>query len=486
MLFNSFAFAVFFPVVAIGYFVIPARVQTLWLLLASCYFYMSFVPSYVLILFAIIVLDFTLAPFIEKAGGKRRTAMLSISVAANLGILFVFKYFNFFNENVARLAELLRWNYSPHLLQIVLPLGLSFHVFQSLSYVIEVYKGRYRAERDFLTYALYVMFFPQLVAGPIERPGHLLPQLHLSHSFDADKARRGLERMLWGFFKKLVIADNVANVVNRVYSDLHGAGEPALILLVVLFAYQLYCDFSGYSDIAVGAALFLGCELTENFNRPYAARSIGEFWRRWHMSLSNWLRDYLYYPLALGTGKTTPLRLYASLFMTFTLIGLWHGAAWTYVVMGALFGMYLVIGQVTASFRRRFNERIGLTRMPRLHHALQVIITLALVAVWWIFFRAESIPDAWFILSHSLSGLSSLVSYNDVRNSLLAVGATKARLALIVLSIAVMELAQYFSAQGYTLSRVSRAYRWGFHCALCTAIMWFGFFGEQPFIYFKF
>ncbi len=270
MLFNSISFLIFFPIVVAGYYLLPHRFRTLWLLLASCYFYMAFVPKYILILFFLITIDYFLGIQLEKVANRKRLFFLIISIIANLGTLFIFKYFNFFNVNVAALAQFLHWNYSYSVLQIILPLGLSFHVFQSLSYVIEVYRKKFTAERNYLTYALYVMFFPQLVAGPIERPQHLLPQFKLEHNFDAHKARLGLERMLWGFFKKLVIADQIGLIVNFMFLHLPVDG-PSLIVLAILFTYQIYCDFSGYCDIAIGAALVLGFDLTENFNRPFSS-----------------------------------------------------------------------------------------------------------------------------------------------------------------------------------------------------------------------
>ena len=260
-------------------------------------------PKYIIILFALITLDFFLAKEINKREGGRRKFFFLVSVIANLGTLIFFRYFNFLNENISFLVNFLHWNYDPFLLKIALPLGLSFHIFQSLSYIIEVYKKKYIPEKNYITYALYVMFFPQLVAGPIERPQHLLPQLNTVNSFDFIKARRGLERMLIGFFKKLVIADQLAIIVNYGYSNLYSLDSLTLLFIFVLFAYQIYCDFSGYSDIAIGSALMLGYELTENFNRPFSSQTVGEFWRRWHMSLSNWLRDYLYYPLVFSLGK---------------------------------------------------------------------------------------------------------------------------------------------------------------------------------------
>ena len=267
MLFDSLSFLVFFPLVVIGYFAAPGKMRPYVLLAASCLFYMAFVPKYILVLAGLITLDFVLARAIEAARGPARGWCLVLSIAANIGVLFFFKYWNFFASNTAALAHGIGWNYAPALLTWLLPIGLSFHVFQSLSYVIEVYRGKYQAERNYILYALYVMFFPQLVAGPIERPQHLLPQFRLVHAFDSKRVTRGLERMLWGFFKKLVIADNCALIVNTIYAS-HTTDGPAILLAMVLFAYQLYGDFSGYSDIAVGSALVLGYEITENFNRP--------------------------------------------------------------------------------------------------------------------------------------------------------------------------------------------------------------------------
>jgi len=490
MLFNSFSFLIFFPLVAIGYWILPARLRVLWLLVASCYFYMAFVPAFVLILFGLITVDFFLGQAIERHQGHRRRVFLVLSICANIGVLFFFKYFNFFNQNIAELARFLHFQYAPVLLSIALPLGLSFHVFQSLSYVIEVYKGRYPAEKNYLVYALYVMFFPQLVAGPIERPQHLLPQLHLAHSFDATRARRGLERMLWGFFKKLVIADQIAQVINPLFANPSSEG-PVLIFMAVAFTYQLYCDFSGYADIAVGSAMVLGFELTENFNRPFAAVSVADFWRRWHISLSNWLKDYLYYPLALGWGKVSKVRLYASLFITFVFIGLWHGANWTFVMMGAMHGTYLVVGSLTEKRRNRFADTIGFTKFPRLRRAWQIAIVFALVTLSFMFFRASSVAQAWFMVTHLLHGLSNLLSYHYVRYELfVGLGVWNNGLGLVVsLCVVVMELVQYYQARAgtfYIFDSESKWVRFGWYYLLVVAVVCFGYFGAEGFIYFKF
>lgn len=490
MLFNSFSFLLFFPLVAIIYWLLPSRLRVLWLLLASCYFYMAFVPVFVLILFGLITLDFFLGQAIEGQQGRKRLVCLVLSICANIGVLFFFKYCNFFTENVAALAQFFHFNYTPALLSIALPLGLSFHVFQSLSYVIEVYRGRYRAEKSYLTYALYVMFFPQLVAGPIERPQHLLPQLHLTHSFDATRTRRGLERMLWGFFKKVVIADQIAQVINPLFANPSSEG-PVLIFMVVAFTYQLYCDFSGYADIAVGSAMVLGFELTENFNRPFAAVSVAEFWRRWHISLSNWLKEYLYYPLALGWGKVSKVKLYASLFITFVLIGLWHGANWTFVVMGAMHGTYLVVGSITEKWRQRFAQAIGFVKVPRLRKAWQVGVVFLLVTLSFIFFRATSVAQAWYIVTHLTTGLGNLLSYHYVRYELFTgLGVWNNGLGLVVfLCVVVMELVQYYQARANTQYLFDTEPSWirlGWYYALVVAVLCFGYFGAEGFIYFKF
>ncbi|MDO8492546.1 MAG: MBOAT family O-acyltransferase [bacterium] len=406
-------------------------------------------------------------------------------------MLFVFKYFNFFNENIVALANFLHWNYSVAAVSIILPLGLSFHVFQSLSYVIEVYRGKFKAENNFFTYALYVMFFPQLVAGPIERPGHLLPQLNMTHNFNATNVRRGLERMLWGFFKKLVIADQIAIIVNHLYTNLPYDG-PTLLLLMFLFTYQLYCDFSGYSDIAIGSAMVLGFNLVENFNRPFASQSIAEYWRRWHISLSSWLRDYLYYPMVLGFGKVSKIRLYLSLFITFTLIGLWHGANWTFVIMGAMHGFYLVFASLTENVRQKFATVIGLTKFPKIRRLIKILIVFFLVSLGNIFFRAENVGQAWQIISHLGDNFLDIFNVDFLRYQIFTeatLGVWKSAVVVIVLAIVFMEVIQFiqkYKKNIYIFEEKTKAVRYGWYYVLTLTILFFGYFGAQPFVYFKF
>lgn len=500
MLFNSFSFLIFFPAVVCIYYTLASRLRVAFLLISSCVFYMAFVPKYILILFFLITVDYFLGKAIENRTGKNRKILLVISILTNLGTLFFFKYFNFFEDNISALAGFLHWNYSPTFISIAVPLGLSFHVFQSLSYIIEVYRGKYKPERNFIHYATYVMFFPQLVAGPIERPEHLLPQFNIKHDFDAHRARQGLERMLWGFFKKLVIADQIASIINPIFLNLPPNGistitplldGPSLIVLVALFSYQLYCDFSGYSDIAIGGAMVLGFSLTENFNRPFSSISIADFWRRWHISLSNWLRDYLYYPLALGWGKVSKLRLYFSLFITFTLIGLWHGANWTFIIMGAMHGIYLVFGSATEKIRKRFAEITGLIKFPKIQHAIKIITVFILVSFSFVFFRSENIGQAWYIISHIGDNITSIFNYEYLRHIIFrGSGLWKDKIIIIVFfAVILMETVQYYQAKRndfYIFDDKTKKIRYGWYYVLTFAILFFGYFGKQAFIYFQF
>lgn len=485
MLFNSLSFLLFFPIVFILYYVLPPKYRKGMLLLASCYFYMSFVPEYALILFALITIDYVLALSIENTDGRKRLMYLIISIVSNLTILFIFKYFNFFNENVATLATYLHWNYSPVLFSFILPLGLSFHVFQSLSYVIEVYKRKYKAEHSYLTYALYVFFFPQLVAGPIERPQHLLPQLNTVQFFDTLQVRRGLEQMLWGFFKKLVIADQIAQIINPLYANVPN-DSLLLFCVAVLFSYQIYCDFSGYSDIAIGSAKMLGYDLTKNFNRPFASRSLSDFWRRWHISLSNWLRDYLYYPLALGYGKKTKTKLYMSLFITFVLIGLWHGANWTFVIFGAMHGIYLVLELMTEKMRKNIRDFLFFNKDNFLLVWFQTLTVFLFVTISFIFFRSENVDSAFVFIT-------KMVSFSVINPQYVIFELTKYVGSIVfvvtISSCLFMEVVQYAQEKKGTLylwDNSPKYVRYIWYYGITSIILLFGYFGGESFIYFKF
>lgn len=488
MLFNSWQFLLFFPLVTGLYFALPHRFRWMLLLAASAVFYMTFVPAYILILAFTILVDYGAGRLISGAEGAKRRLWLALSLVTNLGILGFFKYFNFFNDTVRGFSTLLHWNYPIGTLAIVLPIGLSFHIFQSLSYTIEVYRGHQQPERHLGIYALYVMFYPQLVAGPIERPQNLLHQFREEMRFDPQRVTAGLQRMLWGLFKKVVVADRLAALVNPIFDHPHGYGGLPLVLAVVLFAVQIYCDFSGYSDIAIGAAQVMGFKLMENFRQPYFATSIREFWTRWHISLSTWFRDYLYIPL--GGNRVPKWRWNLNLFVVFLLSGLWHGANWTFVAWGALHGAYLVAGIWTQPLRRRWAEWLGIARWPALQRAWQVGVTFSLVCLAWIFFRAASLADAWAILTHLPVGLGDqLASPAALASTLKCFKASRAELSLVVAVVAAVFGVQWLQRRGSVralLSRQPAAFRWAVYQALVLALVVFGVYENQAFIYFQF
>ena len=412
MLFNSFQFLIFFPVVTILYFLLPHKWRWLHLLVASCIFYLAFIPVYILILIFTIIIDYIAGILIENARGPRRKTFLLISIIANVGVLAIFKYFNFFVDNVN--AVLSAFHLIVHPLpfwNIILPIGLSFHTFQAMSYTIEVYRNNQKAERHFGIYALYVMFYPQLVAGPIERPQNLLHQFHEQHYFNNDRVVKGLRLMLWGLFMKVVIADRLATYVNPVYENVGQHNGTSLLLATLFFCLQIYCDFAGYSYVAIGSAKVMGIDLMTNFRRPYFSRSISEFWSRWHISLSTWFRDYVYIPL--GGNRVNKCRWYFNLFIVFLISGFWHGADWKFVIWGGLHGFYLVFALATQQWRDGINDKFGLTKFPRLLHLMQVLITFLLCAFAWIFFRANSLSDALLIIKKIVFDHGPLFSGNN-------------------------------------------------------------------------
>lgn len=396
MLFNSLHFVIFFIIVTTLYFLLPHRFRWLLLLASSCYFYMAFIPVYILILLFTIIVDYFAGIWLEETRDKKRKYFLIASLIANIGVLAVFKYYNFLNNNLSELLNFFGYKNAISNLGLILPIGLSFHTFQAMSYTIEVYRGNQKAERHFGIYALYVMFYPQLVAGPIERPQHLIHQFYEKHYFECERVVEGLKIMLWGLFLKIVIADRLAIYVNAVYSNSEQHSGITLLLATVFFAFQIYCDFAGYSNIAIGAAKVMGFKLMTNFNRPYFSTSISEFWKRWHISLSSWFKDYLY--ISLGGNRVSIPRWYFNLLFVFVISGLWHGANWTFIIWGAINGFYLVIATITQKLRKGINHAIFLDRLPRVHNFLQIIVTFALACFAWIFFRTNSINEGFNII----------------------------------------------------------------------------------------
>ena len=337
MLFNSFAFLIFFPIISILYFIIPHKYRWFFLLTASYYFYMNWKPGYALLIFTSTLVTWLCGLMVEKSEIKRnKKVFLILSLLINFGILFVFKYFNFINESVYVLLEKYKIRWTIPNLDILLPVGISFYTFQAVGYTIDVYRGDLKAEKNLGIYALFVSFFPQLVAGPIERAKNLLPQFHEKHFPDPDRINIGLKQMIWGYFIKIVVADRLALYINAVYNNVNAHNGTTLLIATIFFSFQIYCDFAGYSNIAIGAAKIMGFDLMTNFTRPYFSSNIHEFWQRWHISLSTWFRDYLYIPL--GGNRVGKFRNYVNILITFVVSGLWHGANWTFVIWGALHG----------------------------------------------------------------------------------------------------------------------------------------------------
>ena len=485
MLFNTFHFALFLLAVVPLHFMLPHRWRWCLLLAASCYFYMALIPVYILILGLSIAIDYVAGILIENAAQPRRKIYLAVSIVANISLLAVFKYFNFFNANVEGLARFLHWNYSIEALQLILPVGLSFHTFQAMAYTIEVYRGQQKAERHLGIYALYIMFFPQLVAGPIERPQNMLHQFRQNHPLDVGRWASGLRWMLWGLFKKVAVADLVAPVVRSVF----GSGDagtplqfdgPVLAVATVFFAIQIYCDFSGYSDIAIGVARLLGYDLMTNFRQPYFSRSIGEFWRRWHISLSTWFRDYLYIPL--GGSRVSAFRHAANLMIVFAVSGLWHGANWTFVVWGVLHGAYLVAGQALAPVRQAVSSALGLTRVPRVLAAGQTAWIFLLVAIGWVFFVSKSLGDAVHVLTHAHHLHSFLFA------DLFALGLPRFEMCTAVIAVAtVMGVDWALAMQPVAVQAWwrKRSFRWACLAGCFYLIVFVGVFGKVSFIYFQ-
>jgi D-alanyl-lipoteichoic acid acyltransferase DltB (MBOAT superfamily) len=477
MLFNSFQYLLFFPIVCLLYFACPYRWRMALLLLASYYFYMCWRWEYVLLIIVQTEINFLGVLQMEKARSPvAKKTWLIVILTLTLAILFFFKYYNFANNTIGGAFGFIGVPYHiPHL-DILLPIGVSFHTFQTLSYTIDVYRGRIPVERSFTKFALFVSFFPLLVAGPIERAKHLLPQLERENHFDVERLCSGLKLMLWGFFKKVVIADRLAEYVSRIYAHPGDFSGATLALATYCFAFQIYCDFSGYSDIAIGSARVMGYDLMQNFNLPYLARSISDFWQRWHISLSTWFRDYVYIPM--GGSRVSAGRWAFNIVTVFAVSGLWHGASWAFVIWGGLHGTYYLLERFFAPYGNRL---LCFLRLPEWVRAgIQVLITFHLVLIAWIFFRAASLYDALLIVSRICTDLSGPLSFGA------SSVATILGLCLVVLLLGVQVL-QYRNRLPLYCSKVQIPVllRWSGYLALLAGIAVLGKSGND-FIYFQF
>ena len=418
MLFNSFSFALFFPIIFIFYWILKYnfKYQNILLLVASYYFYSCWDWRFLFLLLFSTVLDFYsgIKIYAFKNNPRIQKMILILCITINLGILVVFKYHDFFMNSFYDTLELTGITLNRELLNLILPVGISFYTFHGLSYVIDIKKERIKPEYNFVNYSLFVSFFPLLVAGPIERATHLLPQIRLERKPEYSKLVDGLRQVLWGLFKKIVIADQVASLVNQIFENYQNYSGAVLLIGAVLFSIQIYCDFSGYTDIALGSARMLGFELLQNFNYPYFSRNLAEFWRRWHISLSSWFRDYLYIPL--GGSKVPFTRKILNVFIIFVVSGFWHGANWTFIMWGLLNAIFVLPSLLTKS-KNNSTEIVALhTKLPSFYESIQLFTTFSLVCLIFIVFRAPSITmsyNYYFTLFTDLFNKSSIIgAYN--------------------------------------------------------------------------
>ncbi|RYZ93981.1 MAG: MBOAT family protein, partial [Sphingobacteriaceae bacterium] len=434
-------------------------------------FYMAFIPVYIVILGFTIVVDYIAGIMIEKAEGKRRKLFLIVSLVANIGILAIFKYFNFFNLNLTDALQAFGHNNPVPFIKIALPIGLSFHTFQAMSYTIEVYRGKQTAERHFGIYALYVMFYPQLVAGPIERPQNLLPQFREKHELKMDNLRHGLLQMAFGLFKKVVIADRLAMAVDYGFGNYQHQSGLSLCIAALLYSFQIYCDFSGYSDMAIGAARVMGFKLMTNFNTPYMARSVSEYWKRWHISLSTWFKDYVYIPL--GGSRVPVSRLYLNIMIVFLLSGFWHGANWTFIIWGGLNGL-IVIAEHAIDWIKAKMKLPKVKSIPRT--ILQIFITFLLVSFVRVFFRAPGIEEARVILSKIFS-----LSFSNA----ISLGLNSNELWFSLFLIVVLILIDRWWHKLQQVKNQKLAFALVF-TSLLVVCYFFGVFNYRQFVYFQF
>lgn len=488
MLFNSFNFGYFFAIVVFVYFCLPHRFRWALLLAGSYYFYASWNPSYLLLIIFSTLIDYFVA---LRIGAVQNTIakriLLVISLITNLGLLITFKYYNFFVESFQLVS--LPYLRSLPFHEYLLPVGISFYTFQTLSYTIDVYRGEKDPERHLGIFALYVSFFPQLVAGPIERSTRLLPQFMIEHNIEYRRIVNGLKLMAWGFFQKLVIADRLASVVNTVYASPADYSAWELLFASYSFAFQIYCDFSGYSDIAIGASQVLGFDLMKNFRQPYFSTSIREFWQRWHISLSTWFRDYLYIPL--GGNRSGKVRWYLNLLIIFLVSGLWHGANWTFVAWGAVHGVYLLVEITIAQIFSRTNGTGYLNfKTHYVGTLLRMILTFHVVVLAWIFFRADTISNAFYILNNIVP-VFTFDGINKVHwAAVYQLGLSQHQMNIVFCAVLVLLGVQLVQTIKGSVRQHLYNYpiwvRWPLYFALVITIVMFGEFNVTEFIYFQF
>lgn len=481
MLFNSLDFAVFLPLVFAGYWIIRnTRAQNIFILIASYVFYGWWDYRFLALIALSTIIDYSLGKAIPVAASRRKKRfLLSLSIAANLGILGFFKYYNFFIENFKAVFTFFGQPIDFGYMDIVLPVGISFYTFQTMSYTIDVYREKLKPTNNLISFAAFVSFFPQLVAGPIERASNLLPQFLKKRTFSYPAAVDGMRQILWGLFKKVVIADNCAVFVNTIFASPDSYPASTLALGAVFFAFQIYGDFSGYSDIAIGTARLFGFNLMQNFAFPYFSRDIAEFWRRWHISLSTWFRDYLYIPL--GGSRGSQSMAIRNIFIIFIVSGFWHGANWTFIAWGALNALFFLPLFLFNQNRKNLIHIQTRYLLPSLRDAISIAVTFGLTTIAWIFFRAESIDAAFHYCKMLLSpSILSFPEMNNLPGTLLSAGFI---FILLISEWAGRSLEHPLEEMSYFKWRWSR---WMVYVLLIAAIGIFMQTDETPFIYFQF
>lgn len=498
MLFNSLQFLIFFPVVVLLYYLIPNRFRYIWILVCSYFFYMCWNVKYIVLLVASTAVTYLSGLLIEKVRNKAMQTgkeaskakwVVAGSFALNLTLLGVFKYFDFFMDNLQKVFRIVNIEIQIPEFSLLLPVGISFYVFQALSYTMDVYRGDVKAEKNFLRYAVFVSFFPQLVAGPIERTKNLLNQFYEEHKFNFEEVKSNLLLMAWGFFIKMVIADRIAIFVDAVYGNYVVYDGWYIVVASILFAFQIYCDFAGYSIIAMGAAGVMGFRLMENFRSPYCAVSVKDFWSKWHISLTSWFRDYLYIPL--GGNKKGKVRKYLNQIIVFCVSGLWHGAMWSYVIWGGLNGLFLVIGEATLGIRTMIKERLHWKQGIASNKIISALITFLLIDFTWIFFRASGTKEAFYIIQ-SMFGADNFEIF--LNGSLYGLGLDQRNFVVMIVSVLLLMVVDILHDKGIHIrswiARQNLWCRWLIYIGLIEAILVFGIWGvgydKAAFIYFQF
>jgi D-alanyl-lipoteichoic acid acyltransferase DltB (MBOAT superfamily) len=447
---------------------------------------MWWIPKYVLVILASIAITYVSGLLIGMTESKSRKKLyVALSVVLNVVLLGVFKYFNFFNESITWLLKQINLEWGVQNLSILLPIGISFYTFKALSYTIDVYKGAVKPEKNFLTYALFVSFFPQLITGPIERGWHLLPQFYEDHNFDYQRVSNGFKLMAWGFFKKAVIADKCGIFIDGVYNNLQAYHGLPLILATWLYVIQIYCDLSGYTDIAIGAADVLGFKTIKNFNRPLFSKSIVDLWRRWHMSMMSWFRDYLYIPL--GGNRVSKTRHYFNTIVTFTVSGFWHSANWTFIIWGFINGILIIISTNTRGIRDRIRTMIGLEKFPVLKSIWQIAVTIFIFGFGAVLFRARNIGETSYIVKNLLNGLGGQLL--NITSFKMDIGMSWGKATIMIISIIILIAVEFLQRKGSVREMISKKpvyIRFSAYYILLLWILIFGEFGSKSFIYFQF